>query len=77
MWPTTKVGAPKQPTTERHADDSIMEATPKTVTLTVLDGSQVEVYSRKHGGEETSLLMKVYMLCMLVLTWFVMRSALV
>jgi len=77
MWLTTRAGAPKQPTMEKPADDLTMEATPKIVTLNVLDGSLVEVYSRKHGGEETSLLMKVYMVCFLVLTYLVMRSAFV
>ena len=77
MWLTTRAGVLKQPTMERHAVDSMVAGLPKTVTISVLDGSQVEVYSRKHGGEETPVVMKVYMLCMFVLTWFVMRSAIV
>jgi hypothetical protein len=77
MWLTTRAGVLKQRIMERHADDLMEAGLPKTVTLNALDGSQVEVYSRKQGVEMTTLFMKVYMICMVVLTWFVMRSALV
>jgi len=47
------------------------------VTLSELDGSLVEVYLPKQMAVETTLCMKVYMLCFLFLAFLVMRSAFV
>ena len=77
MWLTTKVDAPNQPITERPAAASTTATTPNNVIISVLDGSQLEVYSRKQGVEETTLCMKVYMGCFLGITYLVMRAAFV
>ena len=74
MLPTTRAGAPKQLTTEKPADDWIMEAIPNNVTINVLDGSWQEVYFRNQKAEQTPLSMKVYMGALGILTVLVMGS---
>ena len=54
-----------------------METTRNNVIISVLDGSQLEVYSRKQGAEETPLCMRVYMVFCLAMVVVVMRSVFV
>ena len=54
-----------------------MEDLRNSVTLHELDGSLVEVYLPKQMAVETTLCMKVYMVCFLFVTFLVMRSAFV
>lgn len=62
---------------ERLVADSITGASRNNVTISVLDGSQLEVYSRKQGAEETPLCMRVYMVFCLAMVVVVMRSVFV
>jgi len=59
---------------EKPVDDLEMGATRNNVIISVLDGSLLEVYSRKHMSEETSMCMQVYVVVAVVVTMLFMWS---
>jgi hypothetical protein len=73
MWLTTRVGVLKQRIMERHVGEST-EDTPSNVTINVHDESWQEVYFRNQKFEETSLTMKVYMGCLVVISLLVIHA---
>ena len=71
---TIRLGVTSQPTMEKPVDDLEMGATRNNVIISVLDGSLLEVYSRKHVSEETGVCMQVYVVFAIALTVFFMWS---
>ena len=59
---------------EIPVDDLEMGATRNNVIISVLDGSLLEVYSRKHVSEETTVCMQVYVVVAVVVTVLFMWS---
>jgi len=59
---------------EKPVDDLEMGATRNNVIISVLDGSLLEVYSRKHVSEETTVCMQVYVVIAVVVTVLFMWS---
>jgi hypothetical protein len=74
MSHTTRVDAQNQPTMERRAADWITGASRNPGIIDELDGSLLEVYLRKQTAEEATLCMRVYLVCVAVLTILVMWS---
>lgn len=77
MSPTIKLGVTSQPIMEKHVDDSATGATRNNVIISVLDGSLLEVYSRKQSSEETTLCMQVYVVFAIAVTVFFAWSMIV
>ena len=77
MSHTTRVDAQSQRTMERRAEDWMAGVSRNPVTIDELDGSLLEVYLRKQTAEEATLCMRVYLVCMAVLTVLVMWSMVV
>ena len=74
MSHTTRADALNQPTMERRAADWMAGASRNPGIIDELDGSLLEVYLRKQTAEEATLCMRVYLVCVSVLTVLVMWS---
>ena len=74
MSHTTRADVQSQRTMERRAADWITGASRNPAIIDELDGSLLEVYLRKQTAEEATLCMRVYLVCMAVLTVMVMWS---
>ena len=74
MSHTTRADAQNQHTMEKRAADWITGASRNPVIIDELDGSLLEVYLRKQTAEEATLCMRVYLVCVAVLTILVMWS---